>query len=111
MARYFFNTVGSDLTRDTTGEEFATVREARIEAVRFAADVLRDNPSIIWEGHDFRVEVTDGKDLMLFTVIILGTDSPALAEHNLAGLAAGKWPAPRDSNPRPSGSKPDALSN
>jgi hypothetical protein len=38
---------------------------------------MRDHPTLVWKGEDFRVEVTDGKKLVLFTVIVVGVDAPA----------------------------------
>jgi hypothetical protein len=37
---------------------------------------MRDNPMIL-EEHDFRVEVTDIRGLMLFTVITIAVNAPA----------------------------------
>ena len=75
--RYFFNQVDGELKTDDVGVEFASISDARVEAVRYAAEVLRDHPTIIWKGEDFRVEVTDDNRLVLFTVIVVGVDAPA----------------------------------
>ena len=48
-----------------------------VEAVRYAGEVLRDHPTLVWTGQDFRIEVTDAKQLVLFTVIVGGVDAPA----------------------------------
>ena len=79
MARYHFNTLKGEVREDTVGVELPGLREARIEAVRFAAEVLKDNPMIVWDGEDFRIEVTDEQGLAQFTVIIVGVDAPAVA--------------------------------
>lgn len=75
--RYFFNQVDGELKTDDVGLEFASISDARVEAVRYAGEVLRDHPTLIWKGEDFRVEVTDGNRLVLFTVIVVGVDAPA----------------------------------
>ena len=50
---------------------------ARIEAIKFAGLVLQARPTVLWDNRDFRVEVTDDKDMLLFTVITLAIDAPA----------------------------------
>lgn len=75
--RYFFNQLNGVLKADDVGMDFATVREARIEAVRYASEVMRDHPTLIWTGQDFRIEVTNADKLLLFTVVVVGVDAPA----------------------------------
>ena len=89
--RYFFNERNDDLKVDDDGLELASIKEARIEAVRYAGEVLRDHPTLVWTGDDFRIEVTDKTKLLLFTIIVVGVDAPAgrdLARH-AAVLQAG----------------------
>jgi hypothetical protein len=54
-----------------------TLEKARLEAVRYAGEAMRDQPELAWKGEEFRVEVTDEKQLVLFTVIVTGVDGPA----------------------------------
>lgn len=75
--RYFFNQIDSEIKPDDEGLEFEHFSDARIEAVRYAAEVIRDHPTLVWTGEDFRVEVTDKDKLILFTVIVVGVDAPA----------------------------------
>lgn len=75
--RYFFNQVNGELKLDDEGIEFPTIHEARLEAVRYASEVMRDHPTLVWTGEDFRVEVTDANNLVMFTVIVVGVNSPA----------------------------------
>lgn len=83
MSRYFFNLADGTYEADETGTELASIGAARKYAVHYAAEVMRDQPDVIWAGHDFRVEVTDEAGLQLFTIIIIGVDSPAtLARHD-----------------------------
>ena len=77
MPRYFFHTADGFRERDTEGTELLSLNAARREAVRFAGAVLNDQPEIVWDGHEFRVEVTDHTDLMLFTVTVFATNAPA----------------------------------
>ena len=77
MPRFFFNQFDGDYKPDDEGLELASLDDARLEAVRYAGEVMRDKPGIAWTGQDFRVEVTDGSDLVLCTVIVVGLDAPA----------------------------------
>jgi hypothetical protein len=77
VARYFFNQINGVFKPDDDGLEFGTLEAARIEAVRYAGEVLRDHPTLVWQGEDFRVEVTDKKKMLVFTVIVVGIDPPA----------------------------------
>ena len=79
MPLCFFNQAGAVYDPDVEGVELASLSEARIEAVKYAAETLRDRPEIIWQGDEFRVEVTDDKQLILFIFIAIGVDSPAVA--------------------------------
>ena len=77
MPRYFFHTADGSRERDTTGTELRDCNAARREAVRFAGAVLSHEPEILWDGHDFLIEVTDASDLMLFTIIMRAVDVSA----------------------------------
>lgn len=77
MPRYFFHTADGSYARDTDGTELPDHRSARKEAIKYAGSVLTHDPDLLWDGRDFRVEVTDESDLVLFTVIMLAVDSPA----------------------------------
>ena len=75
--RYFFNQLNGQVKVDDQGLEFASIRDARIEAVRYAGEVIKDHPTLVWTGGDFRIEVTDENALLLFTVVVVGVDAPA----------------------------------
>jgi hypothetical protein len=75
--RYFFNLGGAVDDRDDEGFELPSLSDARGEAVKFAGEYLRDRPEVAWLGDEFRVEVTNSSNLLLFTFIALGVDAPA----------------------------------
>ena len=75
--RYFFNQLNGELKIDDDGMDFPSIRDARIEAVRYAGEVIKDHPTLVWSGEDFRIEVTDENALLLFTVVVVGVDAPA----------------------------------
>ena len=65
MPRFFFNQIDGDYKVDDEGLEVPSLDEARLEAVRYAGEVLSQRPRIIWQGDDFRIEVTDANKLLL----------------------------------------------
>jgi len=77
--RFFFNLAGAVYDPDKDGMELPSLSDARIMAVQTAAELLRDRPELAWLGDEFRVEVTDSKQLVLCTVITFGVDAPAAA--------------------------------
>jgi hypothetical protein len=73
----FFNLAGAIYDPDVEGIEIGSIADARLEAVRFIAEFIRDRPDLVWAREEVRVEVTDANQLILFTVIVLGVDAPA----------------------------------
>lgn len=77
MPRFFFHRADRVFDPDQEGTEFPDLATARVEAIRFAAESIKDNPQEVWAGHNFRVEVSDEAGMLLCTVVILGLDAPA----------------------------------
>lgn len=81
MARYFFNVVEDDHKVDSIGTDYASPEIARMEAVRFAGEMLKSEPERVWKGAELRIEATDAWGTILFTLLIAGVDAEALARH------------------------------
>lgn len=77
MSRYFFNTADGSRERDTTGVELRDDSAARKEGIKFAGDVMSHEPDVLWDGHEFRIEVMNEENDLLFTIITLAVDAPA----------------------------------
>lgn len=75
----FFNLAGAVHDPDVEGYECATISDARIMAARHIAEIIRDKPEVVWMGEEIRVAVTDEDQLILFTIIVVGIDAPAVA--------------------------------
>ena len=75
--RYFFNLAGAVYDPDNEGIELANISLAREYAVRAAAEYMQDHPEIVWLGEEFRLEVTNKDQLILFTLIVMGVDAAA----------------------------------
>jgi hypothetical protein len=82
VARYFFNIVEDDHKVDAIGADYANAEVARMEAVRFAAEMLKNEPQRVWRGAELRIEATDTWGTVLFTLIIAGVDAEALQRHS-----------------------------
>ena len=80
MPRFFFHTNLPDEQnlQDDEGFHFASVHEAKGEAVKYAGRLLCDSGEHFWEEGDFELTVTDDKGLILFTMRVLGTVAPAI---------------------------------
>lgn len=75
----FFKLAGAVYDPDVVGVELPTLKDARIEAARYIGEVIRDRPAVVWAGDEVRVEVTDERQLLLFTIVAFGVDAPAVA--------------------------------
>jgi hypothetical protein len=69
VARYFFHTANGSRDPDTLGMELPDQAAARVEAIRYAGAILADEPSLLQDGGNFRVEVT-GNAQTLLTIVI-----------------------------------------
>ncbi len=70
MPRYFFNRVNGTRDPDAEGLELPGLDDARYEALVFAADTLRLDCSALWDGGEVCIEVVDGSQTPIFTVVI-----------------------------------------
>lgn len=77
MARYYFHTTDGTTERDTEGMECADLTEVRQRAIRYARDIMSDEPEVLWDGRDFRVEATNEAGDLLFTIVTLAVNAPA----------------------------------
>ena len=75
----FFNLAVAIYDPDLEGYEVATIDRARILAAKHIAEVIRDRPNVVWAGEEVRLEVTDERQLVLFTIMVTGVDAAAVA--------------------------------
>lgn len=80
MARYFFNTIDSVHGRDTEGTELTDHAAARKHAIVFAGEVMHSEPTVLWGGRVFQVQIRDKDDLLLFTVTAYVTNALAAGD-------------------------------
>lgn len=85
MPRYHFHLRDGQYTPDTEGSELPDTRSAQREAVKLAGAMLQEHADKFWTGEDWRLEVTDGAGLVLFTLQFLAVVWPtAAADHHPA---------------------------
>ena len=77
MPRYFFDIRdGEDLT-DLDGSEHADLNAARLEAIRYSGEVLREMPERFWNAEEWIMTVSDANRVGLFTLKFLAAPVPA----------------------------------
>lgn len=74
MPRFYFNTTDGGVHRDEEGTDLPSTAAARVEAVRYGGSLLADDPDLLWDGRELRVEVTDESGGVVATVIMLAID-------------------------------------
>jgi hypothetical protein len=79
VPRYFFNVYDGVSLLDITGTELLDWREARVEAIRLAGAIFQDNAKTIALGDDWRIEVTDERQLVLFRFDFISQEAPVLS--------------------------------
>ena len=73
MPRYFFH-LSDHVECDTTGVELPDAVAARREAISFLGATLRDEPDLIWDGQELRVQVVEETKGVACTVVVLAVD-------------------------------------
>ena len=86
MPRYFFNVKDGVDILDNEGVELADLYAARLQAVRFSGELLKDHPDVFWIQHEWRIEVTDETKLILFAIHISAVDAPSLKDWKPAAI-------------------------
>lgn len=68
MPRYFFDIVDGEDLPDPDGSEHADLNAARIEAIRYSGEVLREMPERFWHAEEWKMTVSDWNRIPLFTL-------------------------------------------
>ena len=80
MPHYHFNIFDGVASIDQEGTQLPGTTEAMQTAMRYAADVLREEACKPILGEEWRVEVTDGRGMILFRIDMMLSASPALGQ-------------------------------
>lgn len=76
MPRFYFNVYDGKSGLDVIGTELPDWDAARVEALRFMGEIMRDNAPYILLDEDWRLEVTHSTGLILFQVALLMAKTP-----------------------------------
>ena len=76
MPRFYYNVYDGKSGLDVIGTELPDWDAARVEALRFMGEIMKDNARHILLYEDWRLEVTDSTGLILFQVALLMTETP-----------------------------------
>lgn len=74
MPRFFFHTLDGGRHEDAEGTELPDIAAARVAAVRYGGALLSDDPEILWNGGELRIEVTDELRRLVATIVMLAVD-------------------------------------
>jgi hypothetical protein len=90
MPRYHFNI---DDRTDADGAEMESLAQAKCEAIRMAGQTICQGAEAFWDRAEWKMAVTDASGLILFDLLIIGTESAACG----SGSQAHRVPAGRTS--------------
>lgn len=80
MSRYFFHSKDGEAHRDEDGTELGSLSAARVQAIRYAGEVMSNEPDVLWDGNEFRVEVSNTSRKLLFTIVCQAHNAPAAGD-------------------------------
>lgn len=80
MPIYHFHDADGVRWNDAEGIDVADDQAAQLLATRFAGEMLQQQPHKLWEHGQWRVEVTDDRNIQRFTVIMIAIDAPRPGE-------------------------------
>lgn len=75
MPRYFFDIKDGVEFPDVEGSEWPDLAAARVEAVRYSAEVLKEMPERFWNSEVWTMSVSDARRNVLFTLKFLAEQS------------------------------------
>ena len=76
--RYFFHVEHTKVLKDNLGSEHRDLESAKRHAVNLVSDMLAREPQTFWDADQFRVTVAEAGGLVLFTVEVIASLSPAI---------------------------------
>jgi hypothetical protein len=84
MARYYFDIADGEDFPDRHGSEWPDLDAARVEAVRYAAEVLKEMPERFWNCEEWTMTVCDAARTKLFTLGFLAQTVTGAPERQIA---------------------------
>ncbi len=78
VPRFFFHVHDGQDFVDHVGTELPSILDARRHAARYAGELLQTDPELFWSGHQWQMDVADERGSILFQLMFVGIDSPAV---------------------------------
>lgn len=75
MPRYYFDIADGEAFPDRQGVDLPDLAAARVEAVRFAAEVLKEMPERFWHCELWTMTISDTYRRPVFTLKFLAEDA------------------------------------
>jgi len=88
MPRYRFHLADGVRETDPDPMDFPDAESAKLEAARFAGELLQSQPGALWEKGQWRVEVTDEDRTLMWSVMVIAVDTPASEDETPPAPAA-----------------------
>jgi hypothetical protein len=82
LPRYFFQVSGGNHVLDAEGSELPNASAARLQGIRFAGEILKDMPTLLYETADVKIDVTDENGQVLFKVLVTTFGDSELRPHS-----------------------------
>lgn len=82
MPIYFFNTVDGQRDRDTECLKLVNLNTAKKASVRYMAEAFHEDTDLIWDGRNFRVDMTNENNHSVLIVITMAIDAAAVWPDN-----------------------------
>jgi hypothetical protein len=79
VPRFFFNVYDCVSSPDDTGTELPDWQEARLEAIRLAGAIFKDEAQKVALGEAWHMDVADEQGLVLFRLDFVSHDAPAVS--------------------------------
>ncbi|PZO48612.1 MAG: hypothetical protein DCF16_16095 [Alphaproteobacteria bacterium] len=70
LPKFFFQVAGGAHVLDVEGRELADAAVARIQGIKFAGEILKDMPTVLYETASLKIDVTDEAGQVLFKVLV-----------------------------------------
>jgi hypothetical protein len=78
VPRYYFDIVDGEDLLDPHGSVLADLAAARIESIRYSAEVLKEMPERFWNSEQWTMTVSDAARVPLFTLKFLAEPATPL---------------------------------
>lgn len=70
LPKYFFQVAGGNHVLDVEGRELHDASVARREGIKFAGEILKGMPTLLYETASLKIDVTDENGKVLFKVLV-----------------------------------------